>query len=478
MKIINFLFNYLYIPLLPLNKNTIIFLSLAFRFPFSYFIFHKYVKICLNKRENKRVVFVLDHFIFRRKFPLEIIEIYLYALRNLELHKKCIKLSKTLINFHPESDIGYWHLIHSFIAINKVEKAEKVFKLYKTKLFKSQRIFSLCLGDSLINKIIDSSGINRNSDFFNLFLSDSRLAGQSLLKISTKTYTLEKSPLCLFISSHGGFSNTLIALINTIALAKILNISEIYIIKSYLTLSLNLDKLNIQNLEIKTCDLDLNDNKNFISGNFFSHFNFINLHNPKFSKERLNYASQILNNYALKELGRNNELVIHIRSGDIFNERIAHRKYGQPPLSYYKLCIKHFNPKSIRLIFEEYSNPVINLLIKYIYTLGCKLEIDNDNSLKKDISILLRSENIICGNGTFVPGILLGSKMINNLYLFEPSDNFKIYWSLQRVKNMFKVVDINGFYKKAILNNNWKASKSQLSLMKNYPSSNLKLTLF
>lgn len=476
MKIRNFLFNYLSIPLLPSNKISIILLKLILIFPFSYVLLYKYLEICLNKRENKRIVFLIGQLSLRRQFSINIYEIYLQALRNIELHKTSISISSNLINLYPNSDVGYWHLIHSFIAIGKVKKAEKILKLFKRKCIKSKRIYSLCLGNLLINKKLESSGINRNSFFFNKFLSDSGIVGQSLLKLSIKNNRFNRSELCLFISSHGGFSNTLLALLNTIALAKILCISEIYIIESSLSLSLKLDKLNFSNLKIKTCKF--NDDKNFISGNFFSHFKFLNLQNPNFAKERLTYASEILSNYAYKPPNNKNQLLIHIRSGDIFKSRSIHRKYGQPPLSYYKLCISHFKPESIRLIFEDFSNPVIDLLINYINYLDCKIEINNDNSLRDDVSILLGSENIVFGNGTFVPGILLGSKFINNLYIFEPYKKFKSYWSLEKVNNIFQVKDINGLYKKTILNSNWKASNSQLKLMKNYPLQNLKLNKF
>ena len=473
MKIRNFLFNYLSIPLLPSNRISIIFLKLILIFPFSYLLFYKYLEICLNKRENKRIVFLISQLSLRLNFPLNIYEIYLQALRNIELHKTSISISSKLINLYPYSDIGYWHLIHSLIAIGKVKKAEKILKLFKIKLIQSKRIYSLCLGNLLINKKLESSGIDKNSYFFNKFLSDSGILGQSLLKLSIKNNLFKESEFSLFISSHGGFSNTLLALLNTIALAKILCISEIYIIESNLSLSLNLEKLNFSNLKIKTCSF--NYNKNFISGNFFSHFKFLNLQNPNFAKERLTYASEILNNYAYKFTSNKNELLIHIRSGDIFKSRSIHRKYGQPPLSYYRLCINHFKPESIRLIFEDFSNPVINLLINYINCLDCRVEINNDNSLRDDVSILLGSQNIVFGNGTFVPGILLGSKFINNIYIFEPNKTFKTYWSLERVNNIFQVKDKNGLYKKTILKSNWKASNSQLKLMKNYPLQNLKL---
>ena len=77
----------------------------------------------------------------------------------------------------------------------------------------------------------------------------------------------EESKFVIFISSHSGFSNTIIALLNSIGIAKLLKIREIFIVKSSLTSSLNFQKLKIKNIKIQTvkhCP-----NKNYISGNFF-----------------------------------------------------------------------------------------------------------------------------------------------------------------------------------------------------------------
>ena len=168
-------------------------------------------------------------------------------------------------------------------------------------------------------------------------------------------------------------------------------------------------------------------------------------------------------------------MVIHIRSGDIFRLRSVHPKYGQPPLSFYKLCISHFKPNSITLIFENFANPVIKLLIGYIKSINCDLKINLSNSLADDVSKILNAKNVVFGNGTFVPGILLGSKVISTIYSFEAEKSLNLRWSLERVNNRFNIVDTDGFYRKNILKNNWKASNSQLKLMKNYPIENLKI---
>ena len=214
---------------------------------------------------------------------------------------------------------------------------------------------------------------------------------------------------------------------------------------------------------------------NYIEGCFFSHFDFIQINNSRFNYQRKYFANHILEKFIKKTNSPKNELVIHIRSGDIFDSKLIHPKYGQPPLSFYILAINHFKPKSIILIFENKKNPTINSLISYINGIKCKLKIQKTSSLKDDISYLLNAKNIVCGNGTFVPGILLGSSNIESIYIFEASDDYKYRWSLEHIKNFFNVYDKNGFYRKNLLSKNWCASNFQLWLMKSYSVNHLRL---
>ena len=166
-------------------------------------------------------------------------------------------------------------------------------------------------------------------------------------------------------------------------------------------------------------------------------------------------------------------LTIHIRSGDIFKPRSIHSKYGQPPLSYYIFCINHFSPDSVNLIIQDYLNPTIKSLILFLKSNKIDFKIFDTGDLLLDASIVINSTHIVCGNGTFIPGILLGSSSINTLYLFDIDDSFIDCWSLYRVPFLHNVTDKEGLYRDTIMSNNWLLSRFQLWLMSNYPISNL-----
>lgn len=148
----------------------------------------------------------------------------------------------------------------------------------------------------------------------------------------------------------------------------------------------------------------------------------------------------------------NNDLFIHIRSGDIFNEN-PHTYYVQPPLIYYKNIIKKYN--NTYVIYEDKKNPCVNELEKLnnvnIITL------DLENTLKE----FLKATHLVIGFGTF--GLLLYI-MNNNLkklympkYVYNemPMGDYDIDLELIDLPNYIKCGE-------------WECNKEQLELMINY----------
>ena len=105
-----------------------------------------------------------------------------------------------------------------------------------------------------------------------------------------------------------------------------------------------------------------------------------------------------------------NDVVIHIRSGDVFEEN-PHPNYIVPPLSYYLTILKTNNFNQIIIVAEDDKNPVINALMNLypniIYKKQC---------LKEDIKIVLGAYSIITSYGTFIPELLCFSKKIKTIY--------------------------------------------------------------
>lgn len=120
-----------------------------------------------------------------------------------------------------------------------------------------------------------------------------------------------------------------------------------------------------------------------------------------------------------------NDLVIHIRSGDIFS-RHPHTGYVPPPLSYYIKELNNNKYEKIHIVCEDKKNPVVNKLLG-LY----KNAIHNKNTLEKDIRLILGASNIMCSVGSFIPSLLLLSNNINFIHTpfkdkKEKQDYYKI----------------------------------------------------
>lgn len=149
-----------------------------------------------------------------------------------------------------------------------------------------------------------------------------------------------------------------------------------------------------------------------------------------------------------------NELAVHIRSGDIFNKN-PHRSYVQPPLDYYLKLLEKYD---LNLVFQDFKNPCIKSLLSYE-------KVNNASQLKltDDLVYLANSKNLAIGHGTFGLAIYIISKKLQNLYIphfsfleFPPGEwgsNLNIY-----------TIALNNYIKKG----NWKNSYLQRRKMLKY----------
>ena len=146
--------------------------------------------------------------------------------------------------------------------------------------------------------------------------------------------------------------------------------------------------------------------KHFFDRNILPFPNDIFEKNVKERNKILQNAFLIKNNNKLNE----NDIVIHIRSGDVFSSN-PHPSYVPSPLSYYIKEIDKHKYEKIHIICEDTINPVVNELLK-LY----KNAVYEKNTLEKDIRIILGATNLIFSVGSFIPSLMLLSKNIKNLY--------------------------------------------------------------
>uniref|UniRef100_A0A6C0BTS0 Glycosyltransferase n=1 Tax=viral metagenome TaxID=1070528 RepID=A0A6C0BTS0_9ZZZZ len=137
-----------------------------------------------------------------------------------------------------------------------------------------------------------------------------------------------------------------------------------------------------------------------------------------------------------------NNLVIHIRGGDIFSHK-PHWAYVPPPLSYYVKQIEKRKYEKIIIVSEDTKNPVINKL-QEMY----KNVIYNKNNLDVDINIILGATNLVFSVGTFVPALM---KMSDNIKYLHGSE--------------FDIEELEEYYKKM---KPWNNTEEQRKYIMNY----------
>ena len=260
----------------------------------------------------------------------------------------------------------------------------------------------------------------------------------------------------LIRSWYGRLGNNIIQVLNALLIALYYNYNIIlprhrYFNNKYLILN---DKIKIKDDKITNKD------------NFFYRYEIPNIDNKAFDenhekaleilrscfiiRERFNRFKLSTNNIILNE----NDLLIHIRSGDIFINN-PHSGYIMPPLSYYVKIIEETQFNNIYMISEDRKNPCINELLKLYPQIIFKIQ-----SLNDDIKLILSAHNIMTSFGTFVHALLSVSFNIKNIYKVSYDYNNTLLTNI----NIYDI-DFNEYHN---LMKPWRNTTEQRNLMLNY----------
>lgn len=164
-----------------------------------------------------------------------------------------------------------------------------------------------------------------------------------------------------------------------------------------------------------------------------------------------------------------NDLVVHIRSGDIFTK--PHKNYGQPPLAFYKKVVRSKSWDKVFVVYENLLNPVIIPLLNWLPQ-HCNAVATVSGDLKDDLEVLLKAQNLVSGRSTFIPAVCALSLHARNVYYWN--DKPFSTWGNKKIRKL-GITDVNGFYNQSICRGNWINSLEQQKLMLDYPEENLQL---
>lgn len=158
-------------------------------------------------------------------------------------------------------------------------------------------------------------------------------------------------------------------------------------------------------------------------------------------------------NFDTKSQLTEKDLVIHIRSGDIFSTNV-HPKFIVPPNDYYKKIIDSVNPDKIYVVAEDKLNPSINFILKEYQ----KNAIFHSKNLTEDINLILQAKILVTSFGSFSTYLSYLSKNLKKVY--SPH-----YHPIRYPYHNSIIVNC-GKYEKLI--GKWKKSEKQIILLKTF----------
>ena len=253
----------------------------------------------------------------------------------------------------------------------------------------------------------------------------------------------------IYIKMTGRLGNNIVQLSNAIYFCEIMNVSTIYIrhnfcwIKNPITTS--------KGIKIIPTSRKLKESlvlwRNIFSFNTDGYCPEDRVH--EFASETIKGVPQVKVN--------DDDLYIHIRSGDIFR-RSPSPYYGQPPLCFYESIIEKWGFKNVYLLIEDKKNPVINNLVKKY---NAKLV---RTSLTKTIAYILNSRNLVLSFGTFLPSILKLKEEDSEKRIFRYGNSIA---PLTAIWSRFYFTEVSQFYRENMLSVNWKNTREQRKLMIN-----------
>jgi len=258
----------------------------------------------------------------------------------------------------------------------------------------------------------------------------------------------------LDINYSGRFGNLLIQFINAITLAERSNLKFIRLGKHEL-LGIS-HPIQINGITYLPFGAELFSKGRFLSGEFFNSDPFVPVLMPFLqfdSVSERNFTDvvqrvirpNILRGIPLlNEVHHDDEVTIHIRSGDVFAPFTPIvRGYRQPPLSFYKLAVTRlinlYGIRRARLVFEDYGNPCVNAVIEWLESIHIPFRLQQ-GSVEQDMSALIDSPHLIFGHGTFGYAACRLSKHIVTLHYYEPELGGR-YGSIPHIDHVYSVSD-------------------------------------
>ncbi|WP_244025367.1 coagulation factor 5 8 type domain-containing protein [Methylobacterium sp. J-048] len=273
---------------------------------------------------------------------------------------------------------------------------------------------------------------------------------------------------------NGAFGNCLIQYIIALSVAKALNLKYVAVPKFDRSKVIFLtERLTRDGITFLPPDEELPADGYFLSGLFFDPTQFqrqVSLDAPPDSRAIIQGMIRPLFNGlpATFPAKADDQLLIHIRSGDIFSTWVDPH-YPQPPFAFYRMVIDRLlgegRIRSVKLVFENRLNPVIAEVEAYAGSLGLPVETQSE-SLVADVAALVNGRYLVFGLGTFGPAICHLSERVEQVFYFASN------WPqiFRGIPSIDKVVEVRDIAERYIKVGEWQNTDAQRRMMIDYPA--------
>ena len=274
-----------------------------------------------------------------------------------------------------------------------------------------------------LNNFFSLKDISNSPDDPSYFELKSKLLNKIITFTNGKNMTEIKA---VFITKPINFGNYMIMVNNIMYYCELFGIKNIYFDSRYnWYIKNNIISENYNISIISRTKINCND-INIVCFTLKNRKLFYFLYYPSFIKPQIRI--HILKNEIRRNLPNviidKNDLIIHIRSGNIFKK--FHPFYSQPPLCFYKSILNNFIFNNIFIIAINKENPIINHLLKEYPKIIYK-----NNSKKKSIAYLTNAYNLVGSVSSFLMAAI------------KFNDNLKNYWEYDIYRRTEKICHLN-----------------------------------
>jgi hypothetical protein len=300
------------------------------------------------------------------------------------------------------------------------------------------------------------------------------------------TSSFDGSIKSLKLRFNGRWGNYVLQLINMCHIAEKLGAERIYACSTeiFLLESVTINDIVFDDVTNSTCERDFQ-----LEGVFFDIESFGALADGLDANRRHELALKYVRPL-MAPLRQNsdligpNDLVVHIRSGDIFQgeegaggSALGGFFYVQPPLAFYTIiaaAVAQSGIEHVVIISEDSLNPTIFPLVEALQKAKFAVSVRLNHDLNSDLNCMLAARRVVFANGTIGIAVALLSTAIAHGFFFRKEATGSVrnvdYFLGDHLIKHFVIDDDEGYIRKG----EWKNNQEQRSLMLTFPETALR----